>query len=165
MKNKITSYGFLLQTTKRIQPNWLDSEEPAWLVGQGGLPSLLISGLRNSSQKFEVDQTASKHSQTLQRLFLGVLDVIPRQWNPTNSGNEAYLNIHQGKWGFLKKSSQGWKNRAYDESAWFTWHACLSEDLAWIQPNTTTPKPQELNIEQNSEEGGERTEKSKFKLS
>jgi len=58
---------------------WVDSEEPAWLVGLGGLAGLLVSGLRNASQKFEVDQTASKHSQTLQRLFLGVLDVIPRQ--------------------------------------------------------------------------------------
>ena len=41
---------------------WLDSEEPAWPVGLGGLVSLLVSGLRNSSQKFEVDQTASKNS-------------------------------------------------------------------------------------------------------
>ena len=60
--------------------------------------------------------------------------------------------------GVFSRNPPKGENRAYDESARFTWHACLSEDLARIQPNTTTPKPQELNIEQNSEEGGERTE-------
>lgn len=34
----------------------------------------------------------------------------PKESSPTNLENTTDLNIHQGSWGFLKKSSQGWKS-------------------------------------------------------